>query len=89
MVGSGRDAVECICSSEALAEDRSGELSSDGKFRSWSTTWPPTKPQPPNTRTVPRDLDGRVFDIVSGIIAVVAYPQAALPATFHGKETSK
>lgn len=43
---------------EAALKYRSGELSSEGKLRSWSTTWPPRKPQPPKTRTVPRDLEG-------------------------------
>ena len=56
--------MEWIGLGASAEKDRSGELSSDGKLSSWSTTWPPRKPQPPNTRTVPRDFEGGVFDIV-------------------------
>ena len=64
MVGSGREVVEWMGVGASEEKDRSGEFSSDGKLRSWSTTWPPRKPQPPSTRTVPRDFEGGVFDII-------------------------
>ena len=38
-------------------------LFSEGKFRSWSTTCEPRKPQPPTTRTVPRDIVREVISM--------------------------
>ena len=46
---------------EAVAED--GRSSSEGKFRRWSTTCEPRKPQPPTTRTVPREIVRVVISI--------------------------
>lgn len=79
VVGSGREVVEWICLGVSAEKDRSGELSSEGKLSSWSTTWPPRKPQPPNTRTVPRDLEGGVFDIVvfEVVVAVLHFQREA------------
>jgi hypothetical protein len=44
-----------------------GRWSSDGKLRSWSTTCEPRKPQPPTTRTVPRDIVREVILISWGV----------------------